>query len=489
MEHKLRPPGDSKTARPTVTVGKPAANNTNFLLLFAAAVALLLVVILVLPAMVSGPDKDDKSPVTRIAQQPRQQESLTASVNGQLKMDAEHALQGFLRLQAQPGLNNAEIWSIDNWQKAMDAAGRGDDAFGQGSFAAALKAYENAGARLQVMLDKREQTLEQSLADGWRHLQNNATGDATTAFEHVIIMQADHPQAQSGLDRAAVRNQVLDWLDQGQQAETSASLQKAAQAYMMALKLDPQYEPVQQALESVERELANIAFQGSMGRALDALDQGRFASAEIALNEAAAIRPGDRAIKETRQQLLNKRRQGGLMTLRTQSEQLVGDEDWSGAAQAYRQALAIDPNVSFASNGLARAQKKQRLHQQLDHYLADTTRLFSDQPLNNARQLLQANQQTSSSEPKLSGKLTRLQQAVELAVIPVDLLLLSDNLTEVTIYKVGRLGNFEQKQMSLKPGKYTITGTRQGYRDVLKVIELKPGATGLSLDIRSEDSI
>ena len=69
----------------------------------------------------------------------------------------------------------------------------------------------------------------------------------------------------------------------------------------------------------------------------------------------------------------------------------------------------------------------------------------------------------------------------------MDLLILSDNLTQVTIYKFGRLGSFEQKQLSLRPGKYTITGTRQGYRDVLKVVELKPGINNQSLTIRTEE--
>lgn len=489
MEHNLRPPGDSKTTAQTVAVDKAAAKNTNFLLMFAAAVALLLVVVLVLPAMVPEPGSKDMAPVPESAHPPRQQEPLSASANEKLKIDAEQALQSFLRLQAHPDLNNAETWSVNNWQTAMDTADQGDDEFGRGNFSAALNAYQQAGANLQSILDTREETLEQSLVDGWQHLQNNAVENASTDFQRVIAMQADHQQAQSGLDRAAVRYQVLEVVEEGQQAETSARLQDALQAYLSALMLDLLFEPAQQGLQRVENELTNLAFQDAMGRALSALDESRFASAEKALNEAAGIKPNDPSIKDIRQRLLVARRQDRLMTLRAQSKQRVSNEDWTGASQTYREALSIDPKASFAVIGLSRAQEKQRVHQQLDHYLADTTRLFSDEPLNNARRLLEANQQTPADEPQLAEKLVVLQQAVELAVIPVKLLLLSDNLTEVTIYKVGRLGSFEQKQMSLRPGKYTVTGSRQGYRDVLKVIELKPGTAGLSLDIRSEDSI
>ena len=42
----------------------------------------------------------------------------------------------------------------------------------------------------------------------------------------------------------------------------------------------------------------------------------------------------------------------------------------------------------------------------------------------------------------------------------------SDNLTRVTLYKVGELGYFTSKSLSLRPGNYVAVGRRDGYRDV-----------------------
>ena len=50
----------------------------------------------------------------------------------------------------------------------------------------------------------------------------------------------------------------------------------------------------------------------------------------------------------------------------------------------------------------------------------------------------------------LARKIDALQQAVRLAVIPVELLIQSDNMTEVAVYHVGRLGKFQQKQLTLQ---------------------------------------
>jgi hypothetical protein len=370
---------------------------------------------------------------------------------------------------------------------AIDTAARGDKEFGQGNFSLALKAYQDAGTQLQIILDKREQILQDSLAAGWQYLHENAVKEASAAFELVIAMQADHPDAQLGLERAAVREQVLEFMLNARQAEVSNTLQLAVEAYNSVLLLDPLYSPAREALKQVESILRNHAFQDSMGQALQALESGKFATAEEALKEAARIKPADPVVKETRQRLLAARRQASLSSLRFAAQALAKKEDWTATAEKYRDALTIDSQAAFARNGLIRAQEKQQLHKQLDHYLSDTTRLYSIDPLDNARKLLAANQQTAASEPLLAEKLATLRQAVALAVIPVDLLIFSDNLTQVSIYKVGRFGSFEQKQFSLLPGEYTITGSRQGYRDVLKVVELKPGMGSQSLTIRTEE--
>jgi len=485
IEHDLRPPREPQNI--TADPASRTANNPNLKLwlLLGGVITALILVLLVLPSMV----KDPAPPAPVIVQEQKAvpEKSPQPAAAELLRADAEHALQSFLRTQAQPALHNAEVWAVDTWQLAMNTAAGGDKEFGQGNFTPALKAYQDARTQLQTILENREETLQDRLAGGWQFLHENAVGDASAAFELVLAMQADHQQAQLGLERSDAREQVLEFVSYAQQAEVSNTLQLAVEAYQSALQLDPLYSPAQEALGEIELVLQNRAFQDSMGRALNAIDNGKFTVAEKALMEASRIKPGDPTVKETRQQLVLAHRRANLNSLRKNAEGAIKIEDWASAVETYRRALVIDSKAAFAHNGLTQAQEKQQLHQQLDHYLNDTTRLFSDDPLDNARKLLEANQHAGASEPLLAEKLATLQQAVALAVIPVDLLLLSDKLTQVTVYKLGRLGSFEQKQLSLRPGNYTITGSRQGYRDVLKVVELRPGMSGQTLTIRTEE--
>ena len=66
----------------------------------------------------------------------------------------------------------------------------------------------------------------------------------------------------------------------------------------------------------------------------------------------------------------------------------------------------------------------------------------------------------------LARQLVELNRILALADTPVTVELRSDNLTLVTVYKVGELGYFTSKVLSLRPGNYVAVGRRDGYRDV-----------------------
>jgi len=164
-------------------------------------------------------------------------------------------------------------------------------------------------------------------------------------------------------------------------------------------------------------------------------------------------------------------------------------EDWKAAAALYRQALKVDRNAGFASDGLDRAQARARLHEQIDHYLDKPSRLYSDEPLANARQLLASAASAPPEEPVLAGKITRLQRLVAEAGTPLPVSLRSDGKTEVVIYHVGRLGQFDSHSMQLRPGDYTVVGSRRGYRDVRKTLRVRPGKPVQELVIRCEEPV
>ena len=64
-----------------------------------------------------------------------------------------------------------------------------------------------------------------------------------------------------------------------------------------------------------------------------------------------------------------------------------------------------------------------------------------------------------------------------------------DGVTEVVVYKVGKLGAFDSKTVSLKPGTYVAVGTRQGYRDVRRSFHVAGNVPAPVVTLRCEEPI
>jgi hypothetical protein len=76
--------------------------------------------------------------------------------------------------------------------------------------------------------------------------------------------------------------------------------------------------------------------------------------------------------------------------------------------------------------------------------------------------------------PKWLSQIETLDRLIEEARRQISVVLLSDGQTNVAVYKIGIFGRFQQKNLTLRPGTYTVVGFRDGYKDVRTIIRIKP---------------
>ena len=72
---------------------------------------------------------------------------------------------------------------------------------------------------------------------------------------------------------------------------------------------------------------------------------------------------------------------------------------------------------------------------------------------------------------------------------PVRLSLVSDNATDVAIPSIGQFGTFAKRDIELKPGRYTVIGTRDGFREVQREITIAPGQESQTIRVSCSDPI
>ena len=86
-------------------------------------------------------------------------------------------------------------------------------------------------------------------------------------------------------------------------------------------------------------------------------------------------------------------------------------------------------------------------------------------------------------------QVAQLRELLSTAGTRVRVRLESDDRTEVTVYQVGRMGTFFTLQLELRPGTYTVVGSRSGYRDVRRKLVVAAGEQPEPLVILCEEKI
>lgn len=227
----------------------------------------------------------------------------------------------------------------------------------------------------------------------------------------------------------------------------------------------------------------------AMSDGLAALDRGQFADAQAALARAEAARPGTRvvadAIKRTEEGLKGE----ALSRHRAAGEAAEAREDWRGALAEYDAALKLEPQIAFAQQGRARSLPRAVLDETLAGYLQRPERLSAEAVAREAEGVLDRAREAAPAGPRLQQQTATLERLVQEARTPVDVRLVSDGLTEVSVLRVGPLGTFREKKVALRPGSYVVLGKRQGYRDSRQTLVVSPSRIPPPLEVRCREAL
>jgi hypothetical protein len=240
--------------------------------------------------------------------------------------------------------------------------------------------------------------------------------------------------------------------------------------------------------EPVEGE-ASAEFGSALATALGAIEEEQWDAAQAALDRAEAARPGTPEVAEARARVADGATYDALELHMARAGEALTAERWRNAAREFEAALALEPTLTRARTGVMVAEARAEMAELIDYHLANPDRLVAADVLAEAEGLLEEASEVASPGEHHQRQTAALRELLSTARIPVRVLLRSDDLTEVLVYKVGRLGTFDQRELELRPGLYTIVGSRTGYRDVRHQLRVKAGEVPEPLVVRCEEKI
>lgn len=406
-----------------------------------------------------------------------------------LRAQAEAELEQMLEKQYVLEEKKVDVWAGDEYEAAKQAAIAGDRAFRAQEFEVALARYSEGNQTLALLVERSGDLIADNLRMGFEAIDAGNAEAARRHFELVERVEPDNADAAAGLARAANLDRVIALVEEARQLEQYGEPGQALAKFREAAELDPEWTDAREGVERVDRSMAGSRFQAAMSEGFAALADGRYGAAGDAFARADRIRPGTGEVREARAQLQLKRRSADVVGLQRRAEVLEGEEDFEGALTVYREALALDPNLGFAIDGQRRTSERVELLAEIEKLNANPDRLSNDSVYEVGRATLAKAKALADPGRALALAMARLEANLAVSRTTSVVTLRSDNLTDVLVYRVGRLGRFAETELELRPGTYTAVGSRAGYRDVRRQFRVGPGTDGLVVDVRCEDRI
>ncbi|MGR9089562.1 MAG: hypothetical protein ACU85U_03150 [Gammaproteobacteria bacterium] len=460
------------------------------LVLFSAVLA----VIFVLPRYLSpdvpeaavAPPPAEAAPQTAISTNapPAEPEALA-----ELRRANQAQLETLLGLVEKLDQKNVTAWAADEFATARGRIAEGEKAYREQRYAAADTAYTDALSSLQALLQRTDQVVAEAVEDGFAKLTGRDAAAAAKAFRFALAIALNHERAELGLARAGTLDQVLALINEAAGYEELGDADAALKRYREALALDADAPGAGSAVARIEQQKLETRFGRAMSDGLGAFAAERFDAAKSAFKIALQLKPGSsdaaNALAQVENRVLADRIAGHLRAAATAER----DERWAEAATQYRQAAKLDPELDGAAANAARADARAKLDQQIEAILAQPQRLADDGVHREAKAVLALARKQPGAGTRLTAQIARLDNTIALARTPVAITLVSDNLTDVTLYRVGPLGRFAERSLAIIPGRYVVVGKRDGFRDVRVEFNVSAAQADAMITVRCEQKL
>lgn len=383
-----------------------------------------------------------------------------------LRKEAQEVLAQLLDIQAIVEERGVERWAPEDFAAATAFATNGDEQYRARQYEDAKTSYAAGLAAMQALQDAIPQEMARRLAAAQQGIENGDLEAVGSALEMASLIEPENAELAKLQQRAQSLPEVLAKLEEAAAIEAGGDLAGAEQVLQQATTLDPQHLRARAELQRVSDAYLEQRFNDAMSDGYAALDAGKFDAARKSFRAASGLQSGSSEAASALQEVAAAETAYRLSTLKQRGRRLEQQEKWQDAVDTYNQALKIDKNVLFASEGLGRSTARARLDKQFRTALNEPERLSDKAVASATEQLMRQARQIQPRGPVLEQQLSRLERSLQQANTPISVTLRSDKETDVIVYKVARLGRFEQKELSLRPGTYTAVGTRNGYRDV-----------------------
>ena len=399
----------------------------------------------------------------------RAQKALARFVENQLQLEEEMQVQS---------------WGEADFSQALRAAELGDLEFANENYDAAISAYEQAANFLEQLIDRGNLSVQTLLTQARNAIEQREQAKAVAQIQEIETIQPDNLALAALTKRVQLIPDIVDLLRVAKNQELQGAFQDAIETYHSVEKLDPQTNGLKQAMQSLRSAALKQEVTTLIGQGFRQLEAQSYDLARASFREVLVLDANDSIALGGLEQVAKANDLGVIAQQRAQAESALNSEQWPAAVSAYSAILDLDKNIQFAVNGLAEAKSRAATEKVLSVITQEPTKLSSQALFLEAQTIVASARELTHRGPKMNNLISQTDELLAQYKNPVLVQLLSDDATDIVISNIGRLGAFAEKQLSMRPGQYTIRGSQDGCRDLYLSVLVVPGIEPIDLSCK-----
>lgn len=356
----------------------------------------------------------------------------------------------------------------------IDRMNDADVVFAEGRYDEALDIYAATVGDLGTYVSSLDRIFEHSTAAGIQALNERDQIQAERHFQEALAIKPDDAAAREWLDRAALLPELNRLIRESDRAVLRQDYGTAKQLLMEANKINFETPDIASRLAEIDVKIALETHAQRLGEAYALLNKGDLARAGEEFEALLKQNPNDDAAATGFAEVSRLQTTAQIKELHKRIEEQERLRNYAQAIVLYNEVLEINPDLQFAKEGKRIQEQLMTSHTSMDFILNDPHRLSLTSEFEIAEQYLARAESVATHDPDLLRKVSEVASLLEVAQQEVPLVLISDNTMEIRLTNIGSLEPFERLELSVRPGRYIVQGSRFGCRDVRKTVIVKP---------------
>ena len=365
--------------------------------------------------------------------------------------------------------------------KAEELALAGDKLYYSEQYDEALAQYDQATETLKALVSSAESKFDSLLKEARQGLTDQQTETAKRSISEALFLKPGSETAKRIEARIALLPQIIDLSRDAKNDELAGNYKNALDTYEQIKQIDPLTSQINETIATVTEQVRLQQVQELLTNGFKLLESESFELARRAFQQVLDLDSENQTARSGLEQIAVSK---DLFTIKEKNS--VGKIElssgkWENARQTYEEILLVDSNIQTAIEGRNLAISHQRVEDLLTKINAEPFKLSSEKLFLEAQAILREAQDLEFQTGKLVDLIERTSKLLSVYAEPVDVVLLSDNATDILISNVGRIGKFQKKIVSLRPGRYTIRGSQIGCKDIYRTIDVSPEYNSVTL--------